>query len=376
MQVIMYEYNNNSWISSGNRPLKGADIVFTFGDREAFIDPVPYNKLKELYPDAHIVGCTSSGNILGDKLSEAPMVASAVSFDSGHVAVSVENFSKDDDQIAISNKLISKLPKDGLKHVFILSDGLNINGSSLALGANEALEHKVPITGGLAGDDIDFEHTLVIGDDVARHHRIVAVGFYGESLHVTNGCYGGWQEFGIHRKITKSKDNIVYEVDGEPALVLYKKYLGEYAEIISDSRLHFSFGIKENEDAIPVVRSVVAINEESQSLTFAGNVPEGSLARLMKTDVDGLIDGAEIAAKKVKEDNYKNALGLVVSCLGRKLVLKQLTDEEIEGVSTVLGDGVSLIGFYSYGELAPMSDEKVSCSLRNQTLTLTIIHED
>jgi len=372
----MYEYKDNTWVTPLDTILENATIIFTFGDREIFKDPRAYEKLKVLYPNAHIVGCTSSGNILGDTLSDASMVASAVSFESGSVAVSVEDFVDGDDQILVSEKLIKKLPQKNLKHVFILSDGLNMNGSALAKGANEALGYKIPITGGLAGDDTAFEETWVIADDVAKQHRVVAVGFYGESLRIKSGCFGGWNEFGVQRKITKSKDNIVYEVDEQPALALYKKYLGEYAKDLPSSGLRFPFSIKENENDTPVVRSVLAINEEDQSLIFAGDVPEGYWARLMKTDIDGLIEGAEIAAQSAKEDNQKDALGLVVSCVGRHLVLNQLTDEELEGISNILGENVNLVGFYSYGELAPFSNEIMSCQLHNQTLTLTVIYED
>ena len=376
MQIKEYEYKDNKWITSLEGVLEEVDIVFTFGDREIFKDPKVYRELKSLYPDAHIVGCTSSGNILGDSLSDASMVASAVSFSSSKVAVSVEDFKDGDNQALVSQKLIDKLPKEGLKHVFILSDGLNMNGSSLAKGANEALEYKVPITGGLAGDDAAFEETWVIANDVAKDYRVVAVGFYGESLHVMSGCYGGWKEFGVQRKITKSVDNIVYEVDGQPALALYKTYLGEYAKELPSSGLRFPFSIKEKEDDHAVVRSVLAVNEEEQSLIFAGDVPEGHYARLMKTGVDGLIEGAEIAAQNANRNNQKDALGLVVSCVGRRLVLNQLTDEELEGISTILGENVNLIGFYSYGELAPFSNEIMSCQLHNQTLTLTTIYEE
>jgi len=251
-----------------------------------------------------------------------------------------------------------------------------MNGSSLAKGANKALNHKIAITGGLAGDDENFEETWVIADDVAKENRIVAVGFYGESIEIKSGCFGGWNEFGVERRITKSIDNIVYEVDNQPALDLYKKYLGEHAKDLPSSGLRFPFSVRTNENDRAVTRSVLAVDEEEKSLTFAGDVPEGSMARLMKTSIDGLIEGAEIAAINARVMHESNALGLVVSCVGRRLVLNQLADEEIEAINDVLGERVSLIGFYSYGELAPFSNEITSCQLHNQTLTLTVIYED
>ncbi len=377
MHIESLNYLNKTWTHTTESTGK-ADIVFTFGDRETFKSPDAFLKLKALYPNAHIVGCSSSGNILGDKLSDSSMVASAVSFDSASIKVSIQDFEAEDDQALISQQLIDKLPKENLKHVFILSDGLNMNGSSLAKGANKALNYGIPITGGLAGDGSDFEETWVIADDVAKQNQIVAVGFYGDNVTIKSGCYAGWEEFGVMRNITKSTNNVVYEIDGMPALELYKKYLGDFVKDLPGSGLRFPFSIRAKEEDAPIVRTLLAIDEETQSLTFAGDVPEGSFARLMKTDIDGLIDGAETAAKQAesKESNRQTALGLVVSCVGRKLVLKQLTDEELEAISGVLGSHVDLIGFYSYGELAPFSDELMSCQLHNQTLTLTVIYEN
>ncbi|QOR61958.1 FIST signal transduction protein [Sulfurovum sp. ST-21] len=377
MHTETLKFINGNWKIKTEGPSlsKDADIVFTFGEREEFKDPESYSKLRSLYPNAHIIGCSSSGNVLNDSVSDAPMVATAVSFDSGSVKISVEDFSDKDDLKELSHRIVSKLPKEGLKHIFILSDGLSMNGSFLAEGANEAADNNISITGGLAGDGTAFEETWVIADEAAKQNRVVAVGFYGETVSVESGCFAGWDEFGILRKITRSKNNIVYEIDGLPALELYKKYLGEYADELPGSGLRFPFSIKKDADSNPVIRTILAVDEETQSLVFAGDVPEGYLARLMKTDTDGLIDGAESAAKRIDKTNTKSALGLVISCVGRRLVLKQLTDEELESIADTLGENVQLVGFYSYGELAPFSDKLMSCQLHNQTMTLTVIYE-
>lgn len=377
MLIETLKYVDNNWKTSSDKTTSSddTDIVFIFGDREVFKKSDSYTKLRSLYPTAQIVGCTSSGNILGDSISESPMVATAVSLDSGTVHVSVEDFSSEDDQIEVSERLVSRLPKEHLKHIFILSDGLNMNGSFLAQGANNAVDHTVSITGGLAGDGTKFEETWVIANEEAKQNRVVAIGFYGDAITVGSGCFAGWDEFGIERKITKSKDNVMYEIDGEPALELYKRYLGEYAKDLPESGLRFPFSIKINKESNPVIRTILGIDEETQSLIFAGDVPEGYLAHLMKTDIDGLINGSEVAAKRIGKTNTKNALGLVISCVGRRIVLNQLTDEELESISTTLGDNVQLVGFYSYGELAPFSNEFMSCQLHNQTMTLTVIYE-
>jgi hypothetical protein len=352
-----------------------ADIVFVFGDRDIFKDPRHCDELKTVYPNAHIVGCTSSGNILDDTVRNEPLVATAVEFASGFTRICVIDFDEKDDLVAVGKRVVEGLPREGLKHVFILSDGLRMNGSMLAIGANLAHDGAFPITGGLAGDGNAFEETWVIADDVPKQGRVVAVGFYGDAISVSSVCYAGWDEFGILRHITRSEGNIVYEIDGKPALKLYKKYLGEFADDLPESALRFPLSIKQSEEDTPVIRSVIGVDEEHQSMIFAGDVPEGSLARLMKTDIDGLIDGLKIAAGRIARSNDRSALGLVVSCVGRRVVLDQLTDEELETIRNTVGDKVQLTGFYSYGELAPFSDTFHSCQLHNQAMTLTVVYE-
>ena len=376
MVLETLKYIDSCWKYEKRKILTQADIVFLFGDRETIKKKGVYQELKALYPDADIVGCSSSGNILGESIVESSMVATAISFEKGHVRLSVEDFTESDDLFEVSRSLVKKLPTENLKHIFLLSDGLNMNGSALSKGVNSAVENHVSITGGLAGDGTEFKETWIIANEEAKQNRVVAVGFYGESLSIESGCFGGWSEFGILRKITKSTNNILYEIDGKPALELYKRYLGEYANDLPSSALNFPMSIKKDSSDDAIIRSVLGIDEENQALIFAGDVPEGYLARLMKTNIDGLIDGSEIAAQQIEKVNNNSALGLVVSCVGRRIVLKQLSDEELESIGQTLGESVQLIGFYSYGEIAPFSNELLSCSLHNQTMTLTVIYEE
>ncbi|CAA6800932.1 MAG: FIG00656238: hypothetical protein [uncultured Sulfurovum sp.] len=377
MKLDTLEYEKKEWqIEENIEDKNSTDIVFIFGDREAIKSKEYLESLQQKYPNAELVGCSSSGNILGEEISEAPIVATAVSLEKGSVKISTKDFTEEDDQHLITKELVEALPQENLKHIFILSDGLNMNGSFLAKGINEAVKNEISSTGGLAGDGTDFQETYVIANGEVSQNRVVAVGFYGEDVVVESGCFSGWDEFGVFRKVTKSTNNVVYEIDGEPALDLYKKYLGVYAKDLPGSALSFPVSIKKEDNDEPIIRTILAVDEKEKSLTFAGDVPEGYSARLMKTDIDGLIDGSEMAAQQIKKINDKSALGLVVSCVGRRLVLKQLTDEELESIGETLGSNVQLVGFYSYGELAPFSGELTSCSLHNQTMTLTVIYED
>ena len=312
----------------------------------------------------------------GPFISESPLVATAVSFKSAKLKLNVINFTKEDDLKEVSTNLVKDFEDEDLQSIFVISDGLNMNGTILAQALNEQKPNTL-ITGGLAGDGARFERTLVMANAAPKEQQVLALGFYGKDLHISSGCFAGWSEFGAERIITKSTNNVVYEINNEPALKLYKRYLGdEEAKGLPGSGLRFPLSIRKDKDTDPIIRTVLAVDEEEQSLTFAGDVPEGCLAKLMKTNVDELIDGSTSAAEAILQTNDKDALGLVVSCIGRKLVMKDLTDEELEAIEETVGENVHLSGFYSYGEIAPFSSETLDCKLHNQTMTLTVIYED
>ncbi len=350
------------------------DIVFIFGDRDCIEKESTYTSLAQIYKSADIVGCSSGGNIFGETIIKDSAIALAISFDFASVKVSKVNLDDYESFEEAGRHLIKQLPREDLKHILIFSDGLNLNASKFIEGANSIYKDKITITGGLAGDGDRFEKTSVIANAPAKSRIAVAVGFYGDSLICSSGSYSGWDEFGITRKITRSEGNIVYEIDNESALKLYKRYLGEFASQLPASALRFPLSIRKDKNSEKIIRSVLSIDEENQSLIFAGDVPQGYLARLMKTDLDGLIDGSELAISKVQKYNELDGIGIVVSCIGRRMVLDQQSEEELEIIQEELGNRVKLSGFYSYGELAPFSTCNI-CYLHNQTLTVTVIYE-
>ena len=209
-----------------------------------------------------------------------------------------------------------------------------------------------------------------------KKDTIAVLGLYGNRLKVGYGSLGGWDSFGPERLITRSRGNVLYELDGQSALELYKKYLGEHAKGLPATGLLFPLSIRTKEGDAGVVRTILAIDEEDRSLTFAGDIPEGAYARLMKANFDRLIDGAVGAAKTSYEaiGSTSPDLAVLISCVGRKMILKQRTEEEVEGVREILGDKTVLAGFYSYGEISPFTPG-ARCELHNQTMTITTFSE-
>lgn len=333
--------------------------------------------LRQLYPKAQFIGCSTAGEIKDTNVTDEGLVSAALRFDHTQVTTVTVNTNDFADSRAAGEALAKQLPTQDLSHVLVISDGLSVNGSELAQGLSTSLPSHVSVTGGLAGDGAAFGTTQVIHNTDVKSGLIVAAGFYGDRLHVGYGSLGGWDLFGPDRIITRSSGNVLYELDGQSALALYKSYLGDYAGDLPSSALLFPLTIQLEDKQERVVRTILGVNEEDQSMTFAGDVPEGCQAQLMRANFDRLVDGAAGAAGACNRFQLPDQpwdLGLLISCVGRKMVLKQRVEEEVEGVRDVLGEQVPLIGFYSYGELSPLAND-TTCSLHNQTMTITTFSE-
>ena len=355
-------------------------IFFIFGDRELLKKGEWFDPLKKAFPESHILSASSSGEIAGSIVTDGKIVITAVEFEKTVVRIVKESIHDGKESFEIGKKMIASLPTDSLVHCMVFSEGLLINGSKLVDGISEGLPPHVVLTGGLSGDGALFKETVVGVDQLPTSGTIVLIGFYGDSLKVGYGSLGGWDPFGMERVVTKSEHNVLYELDNKPALDLYKRYLGEKAKELPSSGLLFPLSIKiqGEEDQPPVVRTLLGINEEQHSMTFAGDVPEGSHATLMKANFERLIDGADQAAK-ISNDRLgsNNAeLAILISCIGRKLVLGERVQDEVEAVSDVLGTQTVMTGFYSYGEICPGSQTSTQCQLHNQTMTITTFREE
>ncbi len=372
--------------SSGwSEPLTGRleeipQLVFVFGGSSLVSTPQTFEKLKQLYPGSHILLCSTAGEILNTTVTDNSMVAAAVYFGKTSLQFAQTEFSQVGDSYEMGKKLASQLPIQDLVHAMVFSDGLNINGTALVKGLTEILPSTVSVTGGLVGDGSDFKHTFVGLDGVGKEKNIVLIGFYGQSLKVGFGSMGGWDPFGPERIITKSKDNVLFELDGKPALELYKGYLGEKALGLPGTGLLFPLNIRLKDDIEKkneMVRTLLAVDEKTQSMTFAGDMPQGAYAKLMKANFERLINGASDAASLTKDslDTSQPELAILISCIGRKLVLKERIEEETEAVRSVLRDQAAIIGFYSYGEICPTAPTEKQCRLHNQTMTITTFRE-
>lgn len=356
------------------------ELVLVFGGNAPLKDPAQFDKIRSWYPESHIISASTAGEIIKTEVSDDTLVLTAIKFTQTTLQFAQADIVQSEESEEVGKKLARALPKEGLVHAMIFSDGLFVNGTTLIKGLLSELQNNISVTGGLVGDGSRFKETLVGLDKMPEQKKLVCVGFYGSRIKIGYGSLGGWDSFGISRTITKAKGNVLYELDNKPALALYKEYLGELAKELPASGLLFPLSLKIKTDMggeVEVVRTILAVDEKEQSMTFAGDMPEGVISHFMKANFDRLIDGASGAASmSIKSlSDEKAELAILVSCVGRKLVLKERIEDEIEAVQEKIGPQAAIIGFYSYGEISPTTPTERQCQLHNQTMTITTFRE-
>lgn len=380
MKVAQFIWRESHWEPFDQELEVDPQICLLFGTRETLENQFFYKQLRSKFPTTDIVCCSTAGNIINDELLDDVIIANCIEFDKTKVTSNLFHF-KDycDNENEICGKrlgssLAQSLELNELAYLLILSSS-NLNAGSFLSGLNEVLNGKVPVSGGVAGDNYKFEKTLVGLNGEIGENRLVAISFHGKHLETYHGSKGGWDTFGPERTITKAKGNILYEIDGKPALDLYKKYLGEKSEELPGAALHFPFAVVDPKTNELLVRGVQNIDVKANAIMLFADVEEGSSIQLMKANFDRVIDGAHDAAeesmqKKIGDPDF----AILISCVARRLVLNQLTEEELSEAKNILGKNTKISGFYSYSELSPIVGDD-ACHVHNQTMTITSFYE-
>jgi hypothetical protein len=376
MNSKLFKYNGNGWVSQDDEKQLNTEefqLVLCFGGKNRFPNVDAFGQLKSLFINADIALCSTAGEIFQETVLDDSLIAVALKFETITIKTSSVNINEYEDSYNAAIGLIDKLPKQDLSYIMVFSDGSLVNGSELTKGLGKAAGN-ILVTGGLAGDDANFKSTLVGLNQNPTEGNIIAIGFYGDKLVVTHGSQGGWDMFGLERTVTKSEANVLYEINGESALDLYKKYLGPDVENLPASALLFPLALTIPGLSEPIVRTILSIDEEKKSMTFAGDIPEGSQVRLMKANFDNLIEASSNAAENSLLKNQEPDFAMLISCVGRKLILGPRTEEEVEAVSEAFSSHTTIAGFYSYGEISPFTNSG-TCQLHNQTMTITSFYE-
>jgi hypothetical protein len=353
------------------------NLVLVFAAPRFFTEPGFAAQLTAAFPNARRIALSTAGEISSQGVSNDSAVVSAIRFEHTPFKLASTDIAGMEDSAGAGERLARQLQAPDLKAVILLSQGVAVNGSDLIAGVVSVIGKDIPLTGGLAGDNGVFTRTWALLDDVVSDRMMLAIGLYGDALNLAHGSFGGWQSFGPARRATKVAGNVLYELDGEPALEIYRRYLGKYAKDLPASGLLFPFAIlSDDRQESGLIRTLLGIDESNGSLTLAGDIPDGGYLKLMHASTEALVDGAEAAAEAARRmlTDDSPGLALLVSCIGRKLVMGDRVDEEVEVVGAVFGQGCVLSGFYSNGEISPFI-ESTDCKLHNQTMTITYLSE-
>lgn len=354
-----------------------ADLLLIFGSIQHLTFPGLRESLQEAFPEALLLGCSTAGEITAVGVDDGSCSVTAIEFGQTLLTQGSARLAGMDDSFAAGERLGQQIAAVDLKAVLVFGPGVQINGSALVNGITSIIGPGIPITGGLAGDGGAFKETFTIGKDGVTRDQVVAVGLCGDGLRFGHGSFGGWEPFGPARKVTRCAGNILHELDGEPALEIYRRYLGEHAKSLPASGLLFPFAmLGEDHSAVGLIRTILGIDEASGSLILAGEIDPDGYLRLMHASTDKLVNGAESAAEAAVAmlQSGGESVAILVSCVGRKLVMGDRVDEEVEAVGEVFGSNSVLTGFYSYGEISPFTPG-ASCKLHNQTMTITCLSE-
>jgi len=353
------------------------DLVIVFGAIGWFSNAGFLDALATAFPKAHRVGCSTAGEITNEGVFDASAVVTGIRFEHSTIREAVTTLTGMDDSQAAGERLAHQLKSPDLRGVLLLGPGVNINGSALLRGMASLLDPSLPITGGLAGDGGAFRQTFSLSTSTTSDQQLVAIGFCGDHFRMAHGSFGGWQPFGPARKVTRCAGNVLYELDGEPALAVYKRYLGEHAKGLPASGLLFPFLMASGPDVEKgLIRTILGVDEAAGSLTLAGEIDADGYLKLMHSSADRLVDGAHRAAEALQQmlGSSSPGVALLVSCVGRRLVMGDRCDEEVEAVAEVLGQDATVAGYYSYGEISP-TGPGMDCKLHNQTMTISYLTE-
>ena len=350
-------------------------VVIVFSSRENMRDGHIPERIKAAFPGTRIIGCSTAGEI-GESVRSDSVAVIGMHLEKGTIRCASAKTQGPDSMDSVGAALARDLAGDDLAGVFVLSPGVNVNGSRLTRALKDRLPQGVSISGGLAGDALAFSETLTLLDQDVAPDMVVALGLYGKDTIIRNGSQGGWKPFGPLRRVTRVRNNVLYELDGKPALDLYKQYLGEKAADLPSSGLLYPFAIMQDDgNSVGLIRTILNIDEKENSLILAGDMEVGQLVCLMHGNTDDLVSAAERAAERSADGHggVSDCAAICVSCVGRRILMGDDTEEELEAVKSVFGKA-PLAGFYSYGEIA-LSEDTKQAELHNQTMTVTCISE-
>jgi hypothetical protein len=323
-----------------------------------------------------IIGCSTSGEISSSGLSINSAVLGGIASDClDFEIVTVQGLKKDSEaagrQLAES---FSSTPR--LLQIF--SDGLTGNGCAILRGIANVFGDSVPVNGGAAGDNGEFVKTLQFCRDRVYSDAVCGIAFYGD-FRLGIGVQSGWAPIGLSKQVTRACGNIVFELNGEPALDVYERFLGQHAKKLPAIGVEYPLGFlkssaDKNQADHYILRATMSVDRAKRSILFAGEIPEGAIVNMTCGDKTSILEAAGTAAREAISGigNATPEIIFCYSCMARKIVLGRRTEEEITRIRAEFDSRIPMIGFYTYGEFCPVG-RKSSNYMHNETVTLSVL---
>lgn len=323
-----------------------------------------------------LIGCTTAGEISNSGLSiNSAVLGGIVSDTLNFQIVTVQGLEKD--SVAAGRHLAASF-SSAPRYLQVFSDGLTGNGCAILRGIADVLGVNVPVSGGAAGDNGNFVKTFQFGRDRIYSDAICGIGFYGD-FKLGTGVKSGWAPIGLAKQVTRARGKTVYELNGEPALNVFERFLGQHAEKLPAIGVEYPLGFTSflegsDEQGQYVLRATMSVDRKERSITFAGEIPEGAMVNMTCGDKTSILKAAEAAAREARcaIGDTPPKVVFCYSCMARKIVLGRRTEGEIEQVQAQFGPQIPIIGFYTYGEFSPVGPVAPS-HLHNETITLSVL---
>ncbi|MDO8593253.1 MAG: FIST N-terminal domain-containing protein [bacterium] len=331
-----------------------------------------------------LIGCSDAGEIVTEGSKEKGVAVMAI--ESDKIDFITANGGEINGQPRqAGEKLAQELKNKGknkLSCVMMLSDVLTGNGADIVRGAQEKLGDEILLFGGAAGDDFAFKKTFSYLNDQVLTSSLVGVGLMGK-FSIGIGVRHGWEPIGLPLKVTKSAGAVVQELNNKPAIRVYEDYFGKQAEEMKKEPLAkmaitYPLGMKIKASDEFLIRDPITVDSQG-AITCAAEVPVGAEVNLMIGSKEEAVAAAKKAATIAKEQlkGAAPAAILMFNCIARCKLFGRYADDEIKAIKSVLGEKVPLIGFYTYGEIAPfgISGEYRKAYFHNETAVVIAIGE-
>lgn len=340
--------------------------------------------VREVAPHSLMSGCSDAGEITNRGPMKESVVVMAIKSDNITFTPGLGRDVKAGPRAAgqaIAREIKEKAPAP-LRTLVMFPDVLVGNGADIVRGVLDTMGAHFPMVGGAAGDDFKFEKTFEYHNGEVVSGAVAGVGFSG-NFSMGIGMRHGWVPIGMPMKVTKAEGAVVHEINGRPAVSIYEDYFGENIEDLRKEPLArmaitYPLGLKIGESDEYLIRDPVTVDEKG-SITCAAEIPEGSEVRLMIGSKEKAIEAAQEAARHLMHEfeieKTSPKFILMFNCIAREKLFGQKANEEIQAVMDIVGHDVPLIGFYTYGEQAPIGGEirdieKIDSRFYNETMVM------